>query len=310
GRHGICAHDGGPCTEPGERLPRPQLGWVADPAHLADEPIDVRPSRQPGHRPLHVVRDLAADTPVRQLEGVRPGRPDERGIDVDLTEVIHDHGGPPRPGRGQEPVDERRLSAAQVAAHQRDRLRRDGLGPGTHRRGPLTRVLAPASVVGSDAGTHGACTVLAQCWPPTTVPWTRMAPRASGATASGSSARTARSAYLPGSIEPISASRLSMYALPIVTAASAVSASMRSCSPMTRPDRVRRVTACIADASGPSGVTGESECRLIGTPLRIAVAAALFRRARSGPIVRSRCWSPHWKMWLEKMFAHAPSAAI
>src|SRR5690606_42102754 len=71
GRDGSCAHDGGPCTEPGERLPRPQLGWVADPAHLADEPIDVRPSRQPGHRPLHVVRDLAADTPVRQLEGVR-----------------------------------------------------------------------------------------------------------------------------------------------------------------------------------------------------------------------------------------------
>ena len=78
---------------------------------------------------------------------------------------------------------------------------------------------------------------------------------------------------------------------------------------MTRPETVNRVAACFMVRSGPNGVTGVSECSEIGTPWRSAVAAAFIRDARSGPTVRSMCWSPQAQMWLAKMLAHAPSAA-
>src|SRR5699024_6238172 len=155
----VGAHEDRPGEEPGEAAPRGQLTRVADPAHLAQDVVEVIAGGEVGHDACRVVRGLATDAPVRQLEGVHVRRGDEVRVDVHAAEIVDDHRRPAEHTPGEHTVDQGGLAGPEVAP--------DDAQSGAHGRVPAC-----------------AASLEAWCRPPTTVPWTWIPPMRTGSTAS------------------------------------------------------------------------------------------------------------------------------
>ena len=77
-------------------------------------------SRAPCERGEEPVGERAAHAPVGQGDGVAEWEADERGVDVDLADVVDDHR-KARAGRAEDLVDQGRLAGAEVAADDGER---------------------------------------------------------------------------------------------------------------------------------------------------------------------------------------------
>src|SRR5688572_6882632 len=120
---------------------------------------------------------------------------------------------------------------------------------------------------------------------------TLMSRMAHGSTAHGSLSRMAKSASLPGSMEPLIDSSNDAYAALMVKARMPSSGVSRSSGPITLPARVVRFTAHQMPKSGsapnigsPMAAMGASEWPTVTTPARIADFIGFMRTARSSPM--------------------------
>src|SRR3954469_8517368 len=127
-----------------------------------------------------VTAETAADAAAGNADEIALARLDQAGVDRELSEIIDENGEAAAVGAAQQRVDQGRLAGAEIAADQRDR------GAGRH-------------IVDARNG-RPACTV----------PRMRTSFRRSPPISLGSSSRTAKSARLPLSMEPISLSRPSV----------------------------------------------------------------------------------------------------
>src|SRR5699024_190259 len=119
----------------------------------------------------HAVGEVAADAAVGDLPRAAVPFAQDPRVDVDLTEVVDDHGDATTVAAIEHLVEQRRLSRAAVPAD-------DGQGDACH----------PAA---------------GKCRPPTTVPRTTISRSSAGPQESGSRSRIAKSANFPASSEPM-----------------------------------------------------------------------------------------------------------
>ena len=154
---------------------------IRDPARLDHDRIERDRRRQhPDQRVGQVVADRAARAPVGQRDRVAVVGRDQLGVDVQRSEIVDQHREASPPRLAQHPREQRGLAGAEKAADD-----------GQRQRGAPRAHAVPG--IGSTR-------------PPRTVPAIRTSFSASGATASGSSCSTQKSANLPTSIEPIRSS--------------------------------------------------------------------------------------------------------
>ena len=99
-------------------------GRVGDAAGLEQDVFGLLgTSHQLGHRSGQIVADVAADTAVGEIDDVPIvlDSDDELGVDVDRTEVVHQHRDPKAVIAGQDAVQQRRLAGAKKAGQDGQR---------------------------------------------------------------------------------------------------------------------------------------------------------------------------------------------